>query len=210
MKSDEAAYNRTEAVNGLFGDSRGRLLTELCGQPQTAVELARRVKTSSNAVRVHLDGMRRAGLVDYIVERRGVGKPRHVYAITATAENLLSAAYTQALEALLATLRTRMNGGFAPLLRDVGETLAKARDSKKTGIRSAVSALESLGASVVTKRNKSATTLTARCCPLAAVTRNTPEVCGLVESLLESSSGLAVTEQCVRGAHPRCSFLVDR
>src|SRR5215212_9654966 len=106
--SDEISVRpRSDAVNGLFGDARGRLLVELCGRPQTAVELARRVKTSSNAVRVHLDGMRRAGLVDYVVERRGVGKPRHVYAITATAEELLSAAYTQTLVALISILQQR-------------------------------------------------------------------------------------------------------
>lgn len=210
MKSDEAARSRTEAVNGLFGDARGRLLLELCGQPQTAVELARLVETSANAVRVHLDGLRRAGLVDYIVEKRGVGKPRHVYAITATAEDLLSAAYTQALQALLDTLRNRLNGGFAPLLRDVGKTLANERNEKKRGgVRGAVSALESLGASVATKRKAGATTLTTRCCPLAAVTRTTPQMCEMVESLLATSSGLPVTERCTRGAHPRCSFVVD-
>ena len=61
--------NSTQRVpaSGVWGEARGRILVELCGHPQTAAELATRVGTSGNAVRVHLDGLRDAGLVDYTV-----------------------------------------------------------------------------------------------------------------------------------------------
>src|SRR5438067_13111617 len=91
----------SKAVDGILGEPRGRLLTALCGRPQTAVELATAVGTSSNAVRVHLAGLRSAGLVDYQVARRGVGKPTHVYSVTTAAEYLLSSAYAPTLQALL-------------------------------------------------------------------------------------------------------------
>ncbi|MFL5607026.1 MAG: helix-turn-helix domain-containing protein, partial [Gemmatimonadaceae bacterium] len=113
------------ASNGVFGEPRGRLLTELCGHPQTATELAERVRTSSNAVRVHLDALREAGLVAFTVERRGVGKPTHVYALTEAAEYVLSAAYAPALRAILATLRQERDGGLAAWLRGAGATLTR-------------------------------------------------------------------------------------
>ena len=200
---------QNQAIKGLFGDTRGRLLVELCGQPQTAAELAARVETSSNAVRVHLDGLRKAGLVDYTIERRGVGKPRHVYANTASAEILLSIGYVPTLEALLQELREQLNGGFSPFLRSAGRSLGEQVSTPERGVPAAVAALESLGASVAVKRIAGGRRLSTRCCPLAAVTRTTPEMCSLVESMLAATSGLRVNELCVRGAHPRCHFLLD-
>jgi predicted ArsR family transcriptional regulator len=210
MPRREVSQGRNRAIGGLFGDARARLLRELCGHPQTAAELAGRVETSSNAVRVHLDGLRQAGLVDYKIERRGVGKPRHVYAITSAAENLLSIGYAQTLEALLGELRERLNGGFIPLLRNVGKHLGERQPaSNQGGVRAAVAALESLGATVSVRGSTGGRKLSTSCCPLAAITRKTPEMCELVESLLASTSGLRVSEQCVRGEHPRCLFSID-
>ncbi|MFL5619405.1 MAG: helix-turn-helix domain-containing protein, partial [Gemmatimonadaceae bacterium] len=67
------------ASNAILGEPRGRLLATLCGHPATATELAEQVGTTGNAVRVHLGALRDAGLVEFHVERRGVGKPTHVY-----------------------------------------------------------------------------------------------------------------------------------
>src|SRR5215207_4280178 len=111
---------RSSTVYGVLGEPRGRLLTELCGNPQTAVELAEKVGTSSNAVRVHLEGLRSAGLVDYQIARRGVGKPTHVYALTIEAESVLSSAYAPTLRALVQVLRGRLNGGLPSLFRETG------------------------------------------------------------------------------------------
>lgn len=194
-------------IAGLVGQPRLRLLEEMCGRPQTAAELARRVNTSANAVRVHLDGLRQAGLVDYVVERRGVGKPRHVYTITRAAEDLLSTGYAPTLEAVLRKLSEQLDGGLRPFLRDVGKSLGdQYASTDREGFRAAVVALESLGSPVRVKRTVSSRQLTTNCCPLAVVTRNTPEICALVESLLASASGLHVVEHCVRGRHPRCQF----
>lgn len=200
---------RKEAATGLFGDARARLLTELCSRPQTAAELARRVETSANAVRVHLEGLRSAGLVDYRVERRGVGKPRHVYAITSTAETFLSAAYAMTLRALIKHLQQKLDGGFSRLLRDVGTSMNENGKTKtRKGLPAASRALELLGAQVFVKRVDDASELRTHCCPLAAITRDTPAMCGLVEEFLSSSSGMRVKEMCVRGEHPRCHFVV--
>jgi len=205
--------DRNRSIDGVFGDSRGRLLRELCGRPQTAVELAERVGTSSNAVRVHLDGLRAAGLVQFEVLRRGVGKPTHLFSLTATAENLLSTAYAPALQALFDTLSDRLDGELRPVLRQAGEALsAHYRDRGKRSARPSLAAalmmLEALGSPARVGRRGSDHVLSNQCCPLSAITRETPEMCGLMEAFVSAASGLETHEQCARGLHPRCSFLV--
>jgi len=205
--------SRDRSVEGVFGDSRGRLLRALCGHPQTAVELAERVGTSSNAVRVHLDGLRDAGLVDYEVVRRGVGKPTHLFSLTATAENLLSTAYAPAMQALLDTLRDRLDGELRPALRQAGEALsAHYRDRADLAARPSLAAalrmLEALGSPAHLGRRGPDHVLSNNCCPLSAITRETPQMCGMMEAFVSAASGLETHEQCERGLHPRCSFLV--
>src|SRR5919112_2415799 len=113
------------ASNSILSEPRGRLLAEMCGHPRTAAELADRVGTSSNAVRVHLNALRAGGFVTFDVERRGVGKPTHRYSLTSAGEYFLSSAYAPALRAILETLRQELDGGLAPWLRRAGATLAR-------------------------------------------------------------------------------------
>src|SRR5438552_1378036 len=135
------------ATVGVLGEPRGRLLVELCGHPRTAGELATRVGTSSNAVRVHLDALRTTGLVEYRVERRGVGKPRHVFSLTAAAEYLVSRAYAPVLRAVVATMRSKLAGGLSEWLRECGVALAQqAQHAERRGVDAALSMLQELGA----------------------------------------------------------------
>jgi len=200
-------------INRVLGDARGRLLTELCAQPQTAVELADHVGTSANAVRVHLESLRDAGLVDYEIVRRGVGKPAHVYSLTSVGEQLMSTAYAPVLQEILNTLRARMNGEFAPLLRDAGDSLARRTRpdaSTRKGLETAAEVLSSFGAPATIKTQAKERVLSNTCCPLAAISRETPEICQLMEALLSASSGTRLRERCQHGAHPRCAFVEIR
>lgn len=199
-------------ASGVLGEPRGRLLGELCGQSLTASELAVKVGTSSNAVRVHLDGLREAGLVEFRVERRGVGKPTHVYALTAAAEYLLSAAYAPALGSILAQLRSQLNGGLRPVLREAGKRLADSHirhDGKAAGVTAAVRLLRALGTQASVEQQSDRQTIRAACCPLGAVTREHADLCAFLEGALSSVVGAAVTESCDRSEHPRCAFHIE-
>lgn len=208
------ASKHSTTVHGVLGEPRGRLLTALCGHPQTAAELAEHVGTSSNAVRVHLDGLRAAGLVDYAIERRGVGKPTHVYSITAAAETLLSSAYAPALRTLLATLHRRVaSADLIAIVRETGQTLADRLRAdggmpSRRGVGVAVEMLSAIGASASVSTRDKQRVLGTACCPLAAISRETPDVCVLMEEFLSSASGLRMRERCERGEHPRCSFII--
>jgi DeoR family transcriptional regulator, suf operon transcriptional repressor len=198
-------------VVGVLGDTRGRLLSELCAQPRTAAELAAVVNTSANAVRVHLDGLSAAGLVVYRVERRGVGKPTHVYSLTAAAEYLLSVAYAPALKAILDRLRMHLNGGLRPMLREAGVALAEsvlAESRQKPSVAAAVGVLRDLGAPAEVEKNNGRQTIRGACCPLGAATRTHPELCGFIEGALTFAGGVAMTERCQHGEHPRCAFVI--
>jgi predicted ArsR family transcriptional regulator len=197
---------KPSSLSAVFGESRGRLLVELCGRPQTATELAVRVATSANAVRVHLDSLAAGGLVEFVVERRGVGKPTHVYSLTRDAEYFLSKAYAPALGALIATLRLKMNGQFLPTLRDAGAALG--RTSTASGVDGARKLLQSLGASTTIKKRSSSTELRTACCPLGLMTRESAAMCSMIEGALSTASGMPVTEHCDRGDHPKCMFVI--
>jgi predicted ArsR family transcriptional regulator len=202
------------AAKGILGEPRGRVLAELCGHPRTATELAERIGTSSNAVRVHLDALREAGLVGFSVERRGVGKPTHVYALTAAAEYVLSSAYAPALRAVLDTLRTRLDGDLAEWLREAGATLARQQDApkgKSDSLAPALELLRALGAVVSTERDGSDDLVRSACCPLGETTRTVPETCKLIEGMLAATlPSRRVRERCDRGGHPRCAFAIGR
>ena len=201
------------ASGSVLGEPRGRLLTTLCGHPATAAELAERVGTTGNAVRVHLGALREAGLVEFRVERRGVGKPTHVYSLTAAAEYLLSSAYAPALRAMLDTLREDLDGGVETWLRRAGAALFRSRHStvrRGDEVTDGIELLRSLGAAVSTEIDGRDTIVRTSCCPLGAVTRAAPESCKLLEGALGATlPSHRVRERCERGEHPRCVFVLE-
>jgi DeoR family transcriptional regulator, suf operon transcriptional repressor len=200
------------SVGHVLGETRWRLLGELCRSDQSAAELAAAVQTSANAVRVHLEALQHAGLVTFRVERGRVGKPTHMYALTAAGESLVSKAYAPALGAILGAARGQLNGGFLRMLRTAGVALGRSvsRDPAEDGAGTAQRLLASLGAPAELDRTNGGVLLRVNCCPLAAVTRDTPEVCGMMAAALEAASGLKTREQCARGDHPRCGFELSR
>lgn len=192
-------------ANGVLGQSRGRLLSALCVRPQTAKELAEKTGTSANAVRVHLETLRAAGLVEFRVGRRGVGKPTHVFSLTSAGEYLLSNAYAPALQALLDMLRVRHEEDFLPLLKAAGASMAAGTVST-AGPQAALQVLETFGGVPTLTRRKEDYILRSACCPLAAIARQTPAICTFMEGVLSTAAGRPVQEQCERGEHPRCEF----
>jgi predicted ArsR family transcriptional regulator len=193
----------------VLGESRWRILSELCRKSQTASELAARVTTSANAVRVHLDALQEAGLVEYNVERRQVGKPTHVYTLTDAAEALLSKAYVPALDAVLAAAREQGAEPRKALLKKAGIALAtKVAEgpSQPGGIPAARRILDTLGAITTLEQRDGRGVLEASCCPLGALTRESADPCVMVESALRFASGMDIRHGCARGSRSRCRF----
>ncbi|MBO0700718.1 MAG: ArsR family transcriptional regulator, partial [Zavarzinella sp.] len=73
--------------------SRGQVLALLRRGVQTVGELAAALELTGNAVRAHLTGLERDGLVRPMGTRRGPRKPTVTYAVTPEAEQLFPKEY---------------------------------------------------------------------------------------------------------------------
>src|SRR6476469_4662306 len=92
------------------GRTRGRIIALVRRGVETVEEMAAELELTDNAVRAQLQALERDGIVAAIGTRApvGAGKPAARYAIAATGESALSAAYPPVLAALLETLRERL------------------------------------------------------------------------------------------------------
>lgn len=202
-------------VPTMLGTARGEILSELCGRRLTALDLADRFSVSSNAIRLHLGALRKAGLVRYVTESRGVGKPTHVYELTPQGQYLISRAYAPALRHLLRAARTRLGGRLDDVVRDAGRSLATEMGSdgaKSTSLRSraerCAALLRAFGGNAKLEEDSGRYRIRSECCPLASVVADQPVACKLFEGMARELIGREVQEQCERANRPHCVFQI--
>lgn len=204
----------TDAWSDRFREgSQGQILVHLQGGGRTVDELAQLLELTPNAVRNHLGSLELEGLILVQGKRPGLRKPAIIYALTSRARELLSRAYFPLLQQLLATLKDRLSPAErAAVLREVGRRLAasapRVTGSRKERVAVAGQVIEQLGGSVRLETRGRATAIVGNSCPLAELVRENPEVCRAVEALVAEVTGLPAREQCDRGEHPHCTFLV--
>jgi predicted ArsR family transcriptional regulator len=153
-------------------------------QPLTAAELSDALGLHANTVRLHLERMREAGLVDVEPVHRGtVGRPQHVYSLTVGAPGITFDPPSHALLAgLLAGLAERV-GADAGDADAIGESWG--RDAgKRTRSRSCVKALagelERLGFEPAAEVENEDVTISFLRCPFRELAEAYPElVCNL-------------------------------
>jgi predicted ArsR family transcriptional regulator len=193
--------------------TQGQIVGHLQGGGLTVDDLAQRLELTPNAIRNHLAALEREGLVLIQGKRPGVRKPALIYGLTARARELASRAYLPLLQQLLATLQDRLTPAErGAVLREVGRRLAasapRVAGSRKERVAMAAKVLETLGGAVNVENRGRATVIIGSACPLAEVVQQSPEVCRAVESLVAEVTGLPAREECDRGSHPRCAFVV--
>ncbi|HEU5357757.1 MAG TPA: helix-turn-helix domain-containing protein [Gemmatimonadales bacterium] len=193
--------------------TRGRIVDLLRREPRTAEALARAIGLTPNAVRGHLALLERDGMIQADGMRRGVGKPAHIYRLTAAAEAQFSKAYAPMLRGLLDELASRLDPAqLEELLRATGQRLAPragaARDaSDEQCIAAAEAALAELGGVIASVTANGTIQIDGLACPLAEVTGTHAAVCRGIEALLSGATGRTVTERCERtGGRARCRF----
>jgi predicted ArsR family transcriptional regulator len=195
----------------LLGTTRGRIVTLLRRSERTVNELADELGLTDNAVRTHLAALERDGLVALQGVRRGVGKPAHVYVLTAEAEALFPRAYGLVLRTLLEALRARTDAaGMEALIADVGKRLAaglpRASGDLSRRAEAAVALLAELGGLAEARVEGNAVTVRGFGCPLREAVEGHPEVCRIAAALLTEVVGYDVTECCDRAEVPGCRF----
>ena len=206
-----------QVPNERFQDStRGRVVARLRRGPATVEELAKELKLTDNAIRLHLTALERDGMVRMSGVRRmpSAGKPASIYELQPAAEVALSRAYAPVLEALVEVLAADLSPALLRrYLRAVGKKLAATAGGKASGdlatrARAAASILESLGGEIDVETKRGEATLRGVACPLAAAVGKDPNVCCAVETLVGEVTGGSVTEHCDRTGRPRCCFTI--
>jgi predicted ArsR family transcriptional regulator len=106
--------NALAVLQALGDETRYQLYRELAGSPRPlgAPQLAERLGLHANTVRMHLERMREAGLVEVEPVHRGtVGRPQHVYALASGAPGLdFDPPAHAVLAGLLAAMAERLGG----------------------------------------------------------------------------------------------------
>ena len=198
----------------LKGESQASLLALLRQADHSISGLAGKLRLSDNAVRTHIGALERDGLVEPAgVQRDTGGKPARMYRLTAQGEELFPKAYATILGALAEEIARREGQGRAREMLDaVGRRVAagvNASGDLEQRVKSAATALEGLGGTVVVTSDEQGWHLKGHGCPLALVTAKHPQVCELARALVEQITGGAVTECCDRSARPRCGFQIQ-
>jgi predicted ArsR family transcriptional regulator len=198
----------------LTGETRAQLLGLLRRSRQTITTLAHALGVTDNAVRSHMAGLERDGLVKQVsVQRETGGKPARVYALTPKGEELFPKGYALVLGELVEEIGKLDGPEHAmALLRAVGKRLgssAAAPQDRDGRIAMAAEALRGLGGDVEIQRSEHGYVLQGYGCPLSSVTAKHPQVCGLAQALVEEITGEAVIEECDQSDRPRCRLRLE-
>lgn len=182
--------------------------------PRTVEEIAVELQLTDNAIRPHLLGLERDGMIRSAGVRRGggAGKPAVIFELHPDAEPLLSKAYAPVLSALLEVIADQLPEREARrVLRETGKRLAASVGGRASGdlqarARAAAAVLTALGGDVEVEARRGSATLRGTACPLAGAVARNAQVCHAVETLVGEISGTRASECCDRRERPRCCF----
>jgi len=100
----------------------------------TADELAEKLDITSMGVRQHLQTLERDGLVTYVCEQRGMGRPCNVYRLTGDGDELFPRTYAHMANALLSAARQLDGeGGVNRLLEARNRKLEAQYEARMAG-----------------------------------------------------------------------------
>lgn len=105
IEPDRAGLSPTEGVGGSSNLRRALLLRLRHDGPSSPEDLATGLGVSRTGVLQQLHALETAGLVSRQAVRHGVGRPRHVYDVTAAAQDLFPTNYDGLASGLLAAIR---------------------------------------------------------------------------------------------------------
>jgi DeoR family transcriptional regulator, suf operon transcriptional repressor len=172
------------------GGVRGSILLQLKrSQSLTTKELASRLGVSLNAVRHHLRDLEQHGLVEYQIERRGVGAPVFAYRLAEAGLALFPRRYETLLLGLLQQLvRTQgreqavalLDAHFKSLAERVQPDLADSSPDQRLKKVASLLSIEGYMAEAAPE------TLTEHNCAIREVAEQFPEICDAEAKFLSS------------------------
>lgn len=192
-------------LKALGDETRFSMYQELAGttSPLTATQLADRLGLHANTVRLHLERLREAGLVDVEAVHRGtVGRPQHVYSLASGAPGLGfdPPSYTL-LAGLLASLAERVgaNADDAAAAGFAWGTEAGRRTRARSCVKALAGEMQRLGFDPSSEHSGNGTDMAFLHCPFRELAEAYPElVCnlhrGICEGVVDAVGGGSVEE----------------
>jgi predicted ArsR family transcriptional regulator len=179
-------------LKALGDETRFSMYQELAGSTRgcSAQELAASLGLHANTVRLHLDRLREAGLVEVAAVHRGtVGRPTHVYSLAPGAPGLGfdPPSYTL-LSGLLAALAERVgaDGAEATEIGRAWGTEAGRRSRARSCVKALSGEMQRLGFDPMTETSGAATDMAFMHCPFRELAEAYPElVCNLHRGITE-------------------------
>lgn len=196
-----------------LGRASGRIVDLLRRSSLTPKEIAGRLGVTHNAVRGHLSALVRQGLIQKAGLQRGSTRPATLYELAPRGQFLLSHAYLPFVAHLLQGLGEQLSEKqIDRLMRNVGRGLAaewpRVDGPLEQRLLGAVALLNDLGALTEAETEDHGFIIRGYGCLLAEAVNGRPEVCRVIESLLEEFLGVPVKECCDRTQRPRCCFRI--
>ncbi len=200
-----------------FRTTRGKIVEELHRRESaSAVDLARDLRLTPNAIRQQLLILERDGLVSEKSVRRGPTKPTLEFSLTARGEQLFSQPYDRMLSAVLSEVRKRDGAqGVARIFEAIAKRTAhsareRITDPTPEGKMAGITALlRRKGVKAEYNLIDGGFELHEHNCPYANVVKEHPEVCSVIHRVLDETVGgtHAQTESLATGGN-ECRFEV--
>lgn len=185
-----------------LGPARSRILRLLLAGDRTAAQVASALRVQVSAAVKHLERLRGMGIVDRRFERRGVGRPKRMYSITARGREVFPRRYDVVLNEVLAQL-VEEDGpeGAEAALRRRGDRIGRAMNPPGAPERGRLArladGLNALGFEASVDRRGGECVVTSRNCPiLKAAQAHRELVCrGLHAEIIRAAAGVSDIER---------------
>ena len=200
--------------------TRGRILHLLKTKgPRSAATLAKRLKITAMAVRQHLATLEEEGMVGFDEERRGVGRPRRIWRLTAAAQARFPDSHGELTVGMLEAIRSTFGEeGIERLIAERTRAQARAYRARipKGPLDKRVAALAAIrneeGYMAEWSRSRDGTlTLVENHCPICAAAEACQGLCAgeiaLFSAVLGRGVAIERVEHILSGAR-RCVYRI--
>jgi predicted ArsR family transcriptional regulator len=180
-----------------FRTTRGKIVEELHRlQSASAVDLARDLGLTPNAIRQQLLVLERDGLVSERSVRRGPTKPTLEFSLTSRAEQLFTQPYDRMLSAVLSEVRNQEGAqGVARIFEGIAKRTARSARERITSptpegkMAGLAALLRKKGVNADYNLIEGGLELHEHNCPYATVVKEHPEVCSVIHRVLDYNVG---------------------
>ncbi len=201
----------------LLDPTRRVLMTILKRHGQASTEtLATEAFLSIGATRQHMQALVDQGLVSFDLERRGPGRPRHLFSLTASGQTLFPQFYEEIADALLGAIEAEAPEVRERVLTRMAQTQMRQTLARVEGVEPAarfkvtIAALEDNGYFPAVSIDGRYARVAFLHCPLMSVAPQHPGVCEAEERCIRAAFGVEGIERTGHrvAGDPVCSYLV--